>query len=88
VALSEGSAAGAVTARLSDADIAVRPGVRVLDPGPVPESRVAIVPRLQGGDGRSTLLEAIDAVFQSMHADGTLTRLSQNRFGGADLTQP
>ena len=75
-----------VTATMSDADIDVRSGIRTLE-GPEPEPRAVIVPR-QPGANESTLADAIDGVISQLAADGTLTQLSESRFGGDDLTSP
>jgi ABC-type amino acid transport substrate-binding protein len=84
--LDSGQAAGAVTATLSDAEIAVRAGIRVIG-GPDPEPRVVVVPRSAGAvPGPSDLLRAVDEAIAALKNDGTLTQLSQSRFGGADLT--
>jgi ABC-type amino acid transport substrate-binding protein len=87
-ALESGDVAAAVTARLSDAEIGVRAGVRAIG-GPDPEPRVAIVPRPEGAPADpSDLLSEIDGAIAALRADGTLTRLSQNRFGGDDVSVP
>ena len=86
--LSSGAVAAAVTAHLSAADLQVRARIRVIG-GPDPEPRAVIVPAAPAGGRTSTrLLAAIDSALSEMRADGTLTRFSQNRFGGADLTNP
>jgi len=86
-ALASGEVAAMVTATMSDADIDVRSGIRVLD-GPPAEPRAAIVPRRAGAPGTSTLVQALDAAIAALREDGTLTELSQRRFGGQDLTVP
>ena len=87
-ALTAGEAIGALTAHLSDADLQVLGDVRVIG-GPDAEPRSAVVRRPTGPDpDPGSLLAAVDAAFDAMRADGTLTRLSQSRFGGADLTTP
>jgi ABC-type amino acid transport substrate-binding protein len=87
-ALSSGAAVAAITAHLSAADLQVRSDVRVIG-GPAPEPRAVIVSRQAGSGADPTdLLHAIDDALAAMRADGTLTRLSQSRFGGADLTTP
>lgn len=87
-ALTSGNAVAAVTAHLSAADLQVRADIRSIG-GPEPEPRPVIV-RLNQGQGRDpeALVHAIDDALAAMRADGTLTRLSQNRFGGLDLTTP
>ena len=86
--LASGGAVAAVTAHLSAADIAVRADVRIIG-GPMPEPRAAILPRQRAnGEDASELLQVIDDAIAAMRADGTLTRLSQRRFGGEDLTAP
>jgi cystine transport system substrate-binding protein len=83
-ALDAGVVDAVVTAHLSDADIASRAGVRLLAGGPGPEPRVVIVHR----SSETSTLDAVDRALAALRADGTLASLSQNRFGGADLTQP
>jgi ABC-type amino acid transport substrate-binding protein len=83
--LASGGAVAAVTADLTTGDLQARGGLRAIG-GPDPEPRVVV---LRTGDaGRpdpSGLLAAIDKAIESMRQDGSLTRLSENRFG-ADLT--
>ena len=86
-ALASGQAIAAVTAHLSDADLAVRSDIRVIG-GPAPEARAVILSRAPSGTDPTDLLRAIDDALAAMRADGTLARLSQSRFGGADLTAP
>jgi cystine transport system substrate-binding protein len=84
-ALAAGDVVGVVTAHLSDADLQVRSGIKVIS-GPEAEPRAMVIRR---GAGEATdLLPAVDGALAAMRADGTITRLSQNRFGGADLTTP
>jgi polar amino acid transport system substrate-binding protein len=87
-ALASGSAVAFITAHLSDADLQVRDFIRIIG-GPAPEPRPVIVRRQSGSDSDpSDLIRAIDDALDEMRTDGTLTRLSENRFGGADLTTP
>jgi ABC-type amino acid transport substrate-binding protein len=87
-ALNGGQVAAFVTAMLSDADISVRGGLRVIG-GPDPESRSIIIPRSVDGTREPTdLLTAVNQALDGLHQDGVLTELSQKRFGGADLTSP
>ena len=87
-ALASAEALAAVTARLSAADLQTRGDVRAIG-GPAPEPRAVIVGRYQGSAADPVeLLHAIDQALIAMHSDGTLTRLSENRFGGADLSTP
>jgi ABC-type amino acid transport substrate-binding protein len=86
--LESGAVTAIVTARLSDADLDVRAGIRVIG-GPDPEPRPVVVHRQRGNSpDPGDFLAAIGDAVRAMHADGTLTRMSQNRFGGADLTEP
>jgi L-cystine transport system substrate-binding protein len=86
--LAAGEVVAVVTAKLSDADLQVRPGIKVIG-GPEPEPRAVIARRATDVAADPTdLLRAIDDALAGMRRDGTLTRLSQNRFGGADLTAP
>ena len=73
-----------VTADLTAADLASRSGIRVLGSGPPPEPRAVAVHR----SAAASLLTAVDDALDRLGRDGTLTSLSQNRFGGADLTRP
>jgi L-cystine transport system substrate-binding protein len=84
-ALAAGDVAAVVTARLSDADLKVRSGIRVIG-GADPEPRAMVVRVAQAGGPE--VISAIEEALSQMRADGTLRRLSQNRFGGADLSAP
>ena len=87
-ALATGEVAALVTARLSDADLQVRSGIRVIG-GPGPEARPLIIARdLDGGPDPTDVLGSVDSALDRMRDDGTLTRISQSRFGGADLSAP
>lgn len=87
-ALTAGDAIGAVTAHLSDADISVIGEFRVIG-GPDAEPRSVVVRRpADPGADPGDLLAAVDDAIGAMRADGTLTQLSERRFGGADLTGP
>jgi ABC-type amino acid transport substrate-binding protein len=79
-ALASGQVRAVVTATMLPADAASQPGIQAID-GPPPEPRVAVVAR---GDSVG-LLEAVDSALEAMRTDGTLTRMSESRFG-ADLT--
>jgi ABC-type amino acid transport substrate-binding protein len=82
-ALADGSVAGIVTARMGPADLAARPTLAVLA-GPPAEPRVIVAAlALQPG----SLMVEVDGAISGMLDDGTLTRLSKNRFGGYDLTR-
>jgi L-cystine transport system substrate-binding protein len=86
--IASGAAMALVTERLTSGDLQLLNGIRVIG-GPSAESRSAIVARPGGADPQaSDLLRAIDDALAQMHADGTLTRLSESRFGGVDLTTP
>ena len=82
-ALADGAVAGMVTARMGPADLAARPTLAVLR-GPPAEPRVVIA-ALASRPG--SLMAEVDAAIGELLADGTLTRLSKNRFGGYDLTR-
>ena len=82
-ALADGAVAGMVTARMGPADLAARPTLAVLR-GPPAEPRVVIT-SLARRPG--SLMADVDAAIGELLADGTLTRLSKNRFGGYDLTR-
>jgi polar amino acid transport system substrate-binding protein len=83
-ALTSGQVAAMVTAQMGPADLAARPNLTSI-PGPPSEPRGVIAP-LASQPG--SLMAAVDAALGSMLGDGTLTQLSQNRFGGYDLTSP
>jgi cystine transport system substrate-binding protein len=86
-ALAAGDAVAAVTAQLSDAELQVLGTISVIG-GPDAEPRSALVHAQTGVEPDSTsLLAAVDDALAAMRADGTLTRFSQSRFGGADLSQ-
>ena len=86
--VASGAARAVVTERLTSGDLQLLSGIRVIG-GPAAEPRSAIVARPGGADRDSSdLLRAIDDALAQMHADGTLTRLSESRFGGVDLTTP
>jgi ABC-type amino acid transport substrate-binding protein len=82
-ALADGEVAAVVTARMGPADLAARPALAVL-PGPPSEPR-AVVAALASQPG--SLMAEVDAALGDMLADGTLTQLSKNRFGGYDLSR-
>lgn len=87
-ALAAGDVSAIVTADLSDADIQVQPGIKVIG-GPDPEPRAAVLRRLAGNaPDPSALLRAIDDAIAAMRSDGTLVRLSETRFGNTDLVAP
>lgn len=87
-ALASGDAVAAVTAWLSDADLHVLADLRVIG-GPDAELRTVVVHRSSAtAADPNDLLSAVDDALVSMRTDGTLKRLSQSRFGGADLTTP
>jgi ABC-type amino acid transport substrate-binding protein len=82
-ALADGAVAGLVTARMGPADLAARPTLAGLR-GPPAEPR-SVITALASQPG--PLMVEVDAAVGEMLADGTLTRLSKNRFGGYDLTR-
>jgi ABC-type amino acid transport substrate-binding protein len=84
-ALNSGAAVAMVTANLSAADLRVNANVRSIG-GPPVEPRVAVVVGAPGAADASRLIQMLDDALRQMRADGTLTRLSQSRFGGDDLT--
>jgi len=80
-------AVGAVTADLTGGDLQARGGVRTIA-GLDPEPRVVVLQRASvNGAETASLLVAIDESIDAMRRDGTLGRLSENRFG-IDLTRP
>ena len=62
-----------------------QPVVKIEQPGFTEDLAVAID---KSGPAHAALLYAIDQAIGEMHADGTLTALSEQWFEGADLTQP
>jgi cystine transport system substrate-binding protein len=82
-ALDDGEVAAVVTAQLGPADLKARPGLVVLH-GPPSEPRV-ITAAL--ADQPGSLMADVDSVLGEMFADGTLSTLSKNRFGGYDLSR-
>jgi ABC-type amino acid transport substrate-binding protein len=81
-ALDEGTVVAMVSARLSPADVGALPRLRVVAALPV-ETRAAVV---RAGDPDPTSLVAeLSRVVRDLHDDGTLARLTRDRFG-ADLT--
>jgi ABC-type amino acid transport substrate-binding protein len=83
-ALSNGDVAAMVAAQMGPADVATRPTLVSL-PGPPSEPRVVIA-GLASQPG--SLMAQVDNALGALLGDGTLTQLSQNRFGGYDLTRP
>jgi ABC-type amino acid transport substrate-binding protein len=82
--LEEGSVLSMVTASMSPADVSALVWTRPVG-GPPPEPRSMLVHRrVPGGPA---LTAAIETALADMRADGTLARLSTNRFG-ADLSIP
>jgi polar amino acid transport system substrate-binding protein len=82
-ALADGTVAGLVTAHMGPADLAARPTLAVLR-GPPAEPR-AVIAALSSGPG--ALMAEVDITIGELLADGTLTQLSKNRFGGYDLSR-
>jgi ABC-type amino acid transport substrate-binding protein len=83
--LEAGSVSAVVTARMTATDVASRSGIRRLNSGPAPEPRSAVVRR---SPATESLLAAVNDALDGLRRDGTLSTLAQNRFGGADLTEP
>jgi ABC-type amino acid transport substrate-binding protein len=83
--LAAGTVDALLTAHLTEADVAVRSGLHTIDGALAREPRSAIVRRMAS---TGALLDAVDGAIEQLRRDGTLTTLSQNRFGGADLTVP
>jgi ABC-type amino acid transport substrate-binding protein len=85
--IAAGRADAMVGANLSDADLALRPSVRRVGKTPaVVESRGFIAAR--SGPDPTALVNTLNAAIDSLRTDGTLRRLSSNRFGGQDLSVP
>ena len=84
--VASGEAAAAVTADLTPGDLAARGGFRTVA-GPAPEPRVIVAVAGAATEDPSALMDGVDAALEGMRQDGTLARLSENRFG-LDLTQP
>ena len=81
-ALDSGVVSAIVTSELSLADLGVRPSLQTIG-GPPAEAR-AVATLTASGPAR--LVAEVNEALARLRADGTLTRLSQNRFGGHDLT--
>jgi ABC-type amino acid transport substrate-binding protein len=84
--VSGGLAAAFLTDAWTSVDLAARPALRPLGGPVVTEARPFIAQR--GPHDPATLIAEINRVLAEMRSDGTLTSLSQSRFGGLDLTQP
>jgi ABC-type amino acid transport substrate-binding protein len=82
-ALADGSVVGMVTARMGPADLAARPSLAVLAGPPAEPRVVAAALELRP----ASLIVEVDRAISDMLDDGTLARLSKNRFGGYDLTR-
>jgi ABC-type amino acid transport substrate-binding protein len=86
-AVASGDVDGMTTATLSQADLSVRPSLRVLGGGPVlTEPRTIVAPR--SGADPSGLVGEINQALVDLRSDRTLANASRNRFGGQDLTSP
>jgi polar amino acid transport system substrate-binding protein len=85
-AIGSGEADAAVTADLSDSDLAARPSFRMVGDPLFIEPRTIVAPR--AGLDPSPLVSAVDDALGAMRSDGTLADLSRNRFGGRDLSTP
>jgi ABC-type amino acid transport substrate-binding protein len=85
-ALIAGEVDAMVTSTMSEADLATRPAVRPIGGVLFQEPR-AILARRDGPDP-SRLIGLVNTELSAMSADGTLTDLSRNRFGGRDLSAP
>ena len=83
--LADGDADAMVTAAWTRADIASRSGYRVLQETEVAYEPRAIVARADGPDP-TELLVALDDAIRALRADGTLTDLARQHFGGEDLS--
>jgi ABC-type amino acid transport substrate-binding protein len=83
--VAEGDAEAMVTAAWTRADIASRSGYRVLQETEVAFEPRSIVARTDGPDP-TELLVALDDAMRALRADGTLTDLARQHFGGEDLS--
>lgn len=83
--VADGDADAMVTAAWTRADIASRSGLRVLQETEVALEPRAIVARADGPDP-TELLAALDDALGTLRADGTLTDLARQHFGGEDLS--
>jgi cystine transport system substrate-binding protein len=82
-----GRADAMVGEALTTADLALRPRVRIVGSAPaVVEARSVVAAR--SGSDPTSLVSAVNAAIAELRADGTLQRLSSNRFGGQDLSAP
>jgi ABC-type amino acid transport substrate-binding protein len=81
----QGGSAAMVTSQLLLSDLTSTPDVRVVGGGPVAyERRAMIVPR--AAIGEDELVAELNRIIHAARLDGSLTRLSQEWFGGQDLT--
>ncbi|HEX6867344.1 MAG TPA: transporter substrate-binding domain-containing protein, partial [Candidatus Limnocylindrales bacterium] len=83
-AIDSGEVDAMVTSTLSEADLGIRPSLTVIG-GPAVEPRVVIAPR---ATDPTRLIDEIDRVLVRLRSDGTLSGLSERRFGGHDLSSP
>jgi polar amino acid transport system substrate-binding protein len=83
-ALASGEVDGLVTSALTLADLRSRPSLTVVG-GPPTEARSLTAARRTDPDA---LIREIDRAIDALRSDGSLSRLSQNRFGGLDLSSP
>ncbi len=75
-----------VSSTMSAADLATRPSLRSIGAFLYQEPRAVLATR--DGPDPSRLMDAVSEALSAMSADGTLTNLSRNRFGGGDLSVP
>jgi cystine transport system substrate-binding protein len=85
--LASGQAVAAVTANLTTGDVTTRGGLRTIE-SPTAEPRVIVIGSgVEGRPDPASLLTALENALDEMRRDGTLARMSENRFG-VDLTNP
>ena len=84
--LRSGQVDAIVTKLLLPIDVANDPDLMVLGDDPVVTEPRAIVVSRRASDA-DELIDAMNVVLEELRADGTLTEISEQRFGGEDLTR-
>jgi ABC-type amino acid transport substrate-binding protein len=85
--LASGQAIAAVTANLTTGDVTTRGGLRTIESLTAEPRVIVIESGVAGRPDPASLLSAIEHALDAMRRDGTLARMSENRFG-VDLTNP
>jgi ABC-type amino acid transport substrate-binding protein len=85
--VAEGRSVAFVTSDLIAADLGSRPDYRIVGDRPAGWEARTIIVDGQGADAAS-LIAALNEAIDVLRADGELTRLSESRFGGQDVSVP